>query len=124
MTRDTRLVRRRDIGAYCFIRCDRVQDQLRQLAAEYDLDPNRAQQGTRCLRCNVKLERMSREAAAGRVPLHVWQTQDRFTRCPRCGRIYWPGTHWERMAEMLAAIRRSPSASQEAEIDPRLEAHE
>ncbi len=110
--RDTRLVRRPDVGPHCFIRHDRVQEQLRQLAAAFNLGAARA--GTRCLRCNVALEDLPRDAAAGRVPPHVWRTHQQFARCPSCARIYWPGTHWDRMTEELSAVGHQPSAAEGA----------
>lgn len=112
LTRDTRLVRRPDVGPHCFIRHDRVQEQLRQLAAAFNLGAARA--GTRCLRCNVALEDLPRDAAAGRVPPHVWRTHQQFARCPSCARIYWPGTHWDRMTEELSAVGHQPSAAEGA----------
>ncbi len=103
LTRDTRLVRRPDVGPHAFIQHDRVQDQLRQVTAAFDLRPGRA--GTRCLRCNVALEALPRDAAAGRVPPYVWHTQQQFVRCPACARIYWPGTHWDHMTRELSGLR-------------------
>ncbi len=103
LTRDTRLVRRADVGPHGFIRHDRVPEQLRQVTADFRLGPARA--GTRCLRCNVVLEALPRAAAAGRVPPYVWRTQQQFTRCPACARIYWPGTHWDHMTQQLAGLR-------------------
>jgi hypothetical protein len=41
---------------------------------------------------------------AERVPPYVRQTQSRYSECPECGRIYWAGTHWQRMREVLAGL--------------------
>ena len=106
LTRDTGLVRRRDLGPHLFIRHDHVQDQMQQVAETFGIDLE-AHVGTRCLRCNVPLEALAREAAAGRVPPYVWRTQEDFWRCPSCGRTYWPGTHWNHMAEALKDLRHS-----------------
>lgn len=103
LTRDTELARRPEVGPHGFIRHDRVQHQLRQVAVEFRLGPERA--GTRCMRCNVVVEVLPRAAAAGRVPPHVWRTQQDFKRCPACGRIYWPGTHWDHMTHELSGLR-------------------
>ena len=32
------------------------------------------------------------------------QTQSRYSECPECGRIYWAGTHWQRMREVLLGL--------------------
>ena len=111
LTRDTRLVRRPDVGPHAFIQYDRVQEQLRQVVEAFGLNPAGAQVGVRCPVCNERLEGLPREAAAGRVPPYVWRTQQQFRRCPSCARIYWPGTHWEHMTHQLSAISHQPSAS-------------
>ena len=41
---------------------------------------------------------------AERVPPYVRRTQDRYSECPHCGRIYWAGTHWARMREVLGSL--------------------
>jgi uncharacterized protein with PIN domain len=41
---------------------------------------------------------------AERVPPYVRRTQSRYSECPECGRIYWAGTHWQRMREVLAGL--------------------
>jgi methionyl-tRNA formyltransferase len=102
LTRDTRLLRRRDLPGHLFIRSDRVRDQLRELLVALDL-PVRGG-GRRCLRCNVALEARAREAVRGRVPDFVWASQQVFWGCPRCGRIYWAGTHRQRMDEAIRAL--------------------
>ena len=112
LTRDTGLVRRRDLGRSLFIRHDRVQDQLRQVAEAFGLDLT-AGMGTRCIRCNVPLEALAREAAAGRVPAYVWRTQEIFARCPACARIYWPGTHWDHMRAALRGLAAAPGRTDE-----------
>jgi uncharacterized protein with PIN domain len=41
---------------------------------------------------------------AERVPPYVRRTQSRYSECPACGRIYWAGTHWQRMREVLLGL--------------------
>lgn len=102
LTRDTLLMERRAVRRGCvtavLIRGDRVIDQLRQLRQELGL---RRQAEARCLVCNVRLEPLGRVEAAARVPPYVSQTQRSFRECPRCGRVYWRGTHWGRMDREL-----------------------
>jgi len=40
-------------------------------------------------------------ALTDRLPTHILQTQTALRRCPGCGRIFWPGTHVERMKQLL-----------------------
>jgi uncharacterized protein with PIN domain len=105
LTRDTGLLRRRDLPPHLFIRSDAVRAQLTEVLAALRL-PARPAAEPRCLRCNVLLEPRSRSAVEGRVPDFVWASQERFWACPRCQRLYWPGTHRRRMAETLEDLAR------------------
>ncbi len=59
---------------------------------------------SRCLRCNVPIEVLAREAARGAVPDYVWETQPSFSGCPRCRRVYWRGTHTARSLERIELL--------------------
>lgn len=106
LTRDADMMRRRTIACGAvkaiLLRADGVQDQVRQVLAELALEP--AVVLSRCLDCNTELEPRSKAAVAGRLPPYVRATQERFSECPDCARVYWPGTHWQRIQERVAAL--------------------
>jgi len=80
--------------------------QLREVMRRLGLriDPGRLFK--RCLSCNVPLQEVTPEEVEGEVPDYVFRTQDRFSRCPVCGKVFWPGTHYERMKEILEELQR------------------
>ena len=106
LTRDRDLTKRRVIQTgvvrAILIRDDEVTKQLRQVFAELGLELKEAL--TRCIECNSELESRVPSTVAERVPPYVRQTQSRYSECPVCGRIYWAGTHWQRMREVLAGL--------------------
>ena len=106
LTRDGGLMQRRVVARgslpAVLLRSDRVDDQLRQVVGELELAGDRAL--SRCLECNVELEPRPKAEVSERLPPHVRATQVRFSECPRCGRVYWPGTHWQRMRERMGAL--------------------
>jgi uncharacterized protein with PIN domain len=55
----------------------------------------------RCSLCNEELQPVGKDQVRDRVPPYVFATQSSFACCPRCGRLYWPATHVERMREEL-----------------------
>ena len=103
LTRDTGMLRRRDLPPHLFIRDDRVMEQVRQvmMVCHLALAPTAPR---RCPRCNVTLEPRTKAEAAGRVPEFVWSRHDAFQECPTCGRIYWAGSHRQRMDETIRAL--------------------
>ena len=106
LTRDRDLTRRRVIQTgvvrAILIRDDDVTKQLRQVFAELGLELKEAL--TRCIECNSELESRMPATVAERVPPYVRRTQSRYSECPECGRIYWAGTHWQRMREVLLGL--------------------
>jgi uncharacterized protein with PIN domain len=102
LTRDRELLKCREIARGCYVHAIRVEAQLAEVAERYRL-ARRARPFSLCLRCNLVLERVDKAAVAGRLPQQVRLVQSEFTRCPGCDRVYWPGSHYERM---LAAMRR------------------
>jgi uncharacterized protein with PIN domain len=106
LTRDTDMLQRRVLASGAvraiLIRDDNVADQLRQVVAELGLDTGLAL--SRCLECNQELEARRPVEVATRVPPHVRATQARYSECPSCGRVFWPGSHWRRMREVMAAL--------------------
>jgi hypothetical protein len=106
LTRDRDLTKRRVIQTglvrAILIRDDAVTAQLRQVFSELGLELKEAL--TRCIECNAELEERVPAVVADRVPTYVRRTQSRYSECPACGRVYWAGTHWQRMREVLAGL--------------------
>lgn len=101
LTRDLGLLKRNAVTHGHWVRATAPRQQLAEVLARFDLY-DRVRPFSLCLRCNVPLEPLAREDARGRVPAGVWRTQDRFACCPRCHRVYWRGSHYDRMRAMLA----------------------
>ncbi len=57
----------------------------------------------RCMACGGALAEAAKEAVRGRVPERSFAGQEAFWECGQCRRVFWRGTHWERIAEKLHA---------------------
>ena len=101
LTRDRRLVERRLARNHLLIRSEVVEEQVRQVLEELGIRPDPGRLLGRCLRCNVLTEPIPAEDARAVVPLWVARTKNEYRACPVCGRIYWSGTHAERMKKRL-----------------------
>lgn len=96
LTRDTLIVKRRKArDRSVFIESDSVSDQLRQVVDAYNIPQELFL--TRCIRCNSLLEDVDKPSIKDRVPPYVYATQETFSACLSCGRVYWAGTHREMM---------------------------
>lgn len=51
----------------------------------------------RCTACNGRLVQVRRDEVQDEVPARSLVWADEFYRCDACGKVYWNGTHWQRM---------------------------
>jgi uncharacterized protein with PIN domain len=112
ITRDTQIAKRRVAinGSLRVIitRDDDPRKQLLQVMKELSLDCWHMQ-FTRCLECNRRLKSRNKEEVKDLVPPYVFLTQTQYMQCPSCSRIYWRGTHWQRMKSALEEITAASS---------------
>jgi len=67
--------------------------QFQVVVRAYGLDPL-ANLFSRCIRCNVALEAVPDKAAVReRVHPNVYGRFEQFYHCPRCGTVFWHGSH-------------------------------
>jgi uncharacterized protein with PIN domain len=67
--------------------------QLTEVIRRLGISPRHLNPLSRCSHCNEPLALLDRDQVQGRVPEHVFHYQRRFYECPRCHRVYWPGSH-------------------------------
>jgi uncharacterized protein with PIN domain len=97
LTRDKQLAARME-GAVA-VRSDDLEEQIREVAAVLRLqlvDPL-----SRCSLCNEILDPLPLEEVEGLVPEGVRSRHHEFWRCSSCKRVYWQGSHWDKMIERL-----------------------
>ncbi len=90
------------------IRADGLEDQLIEVFGRLDLRPDATMENARCSECNGELVDVAREDVAEVTPPHVLATAARFRRCAGCRRVYWPGSHGDkilaRMSDVVARL--------------------
>jgi uncharacterized protein with PIN domain len=60
----------------------------------------------RCMACGGRLVPRDKEAVRPRIPPRTALWKDEYYECAGCDRLFWQGTHWERIAPTLAAAAR------------------
>ncbi len=108
LSRDRELLKRRGIVHGCYLHALRPEEQLRAVVKRFGLAAS-ARPFTRCLHCNLPLQAVEKAAVLDHLPPKVAALHERFMTCPGCARIFWKGSHWARMREMLATLL-SPGA--------------
>lgn len=100
VTRDVGILKRSDVTHGYWVRSGDPETQLREVVDALDLRGQFAP-FTRCLVCNTPLESVEKEAVADKLPPRVAGAFDTFKRCPSCDRLYWQGSHYDRMTQIV-----------------------
>ncbi|HSB65588.1 MAG TPA: Mut7-C RNAse domain-containing protein [Anaerolineales bacterium] len=103
LTRDRRLLMRKVIRlGYCIHQTDpRLQavEVLKRFQLQGQVRPFQ-----RCLRCNSPLQVVSKQDILERLEPLTKIYYDEFHFCPSCKQIYWKGSHYGHMLEMIEAM--------------------
>lgn len=106
LTKDTQIMLRRvvisDRLKAILIQSDDVKAQLLQVVRAMKLDQER--KFTLCLECNEPLVPKRKDEVQELVPPYVFKTQSNYYQCPSCQRVYWRGTHWQRMKQEVETL--------------------
>lgn len=102
LTRDQGLLKRRAVThGYC-VRSTAPPRQLAEVVSRFDLR-RLVRPFSRCTVCNGVLEAAARRDVEADVPARSREHFAEFLRCPTCHRIYWRGSHFARLEQILAA---------------------
>jgi uncharacterized protein with PIN domain len=107
LTRDVGLLKRSIVTYGAFVRATRPEEQLREVVRRFGLyDPPALFQ--RCIACNGDTAPVDKAAILHRLAPKTRLYYHTFRQCRSCGKIYWPGSHYARMREVVAgALRRA-----------------
>jgi uncharacterized protein with PIN domain len=79
-----------------------IQEQLAAVFREFRLEPREP----RCMTCGGELIRRDKEALRERIPPRTYRWLDAYFVCSRCDKLYWHGTHWEKIHTGIRAAAR------------------
>ena len=110
LTRDLGLLKRTQVTHGLFVRATEPEEQLLEIVERLHLQ-RLARPFTRCLRCNSALEQVELVAIESELPPRVRERVREVRRCAGCGKLYWAGTHHDRMSELIARVLGPSSPS-------------
>ncbi len=106
LTRDVGLLKRNEVTHDYFVRNIHAEEQLLEIIERFDLR-NEINEFSRCLVCNGLLEDVEKEKVLDKLPPKVKALYEDFKICPNCGRVYWQGTHYEKMKKFVMKFKET-----------------
>ena len=103
LTRDCGLLKRSEVIHGYYVRATEPKSQVVELLRRFDLcsavSPFR-----RCIQCNTLLKSVAKETVLEWLQTETRLYYDNFRICPACHRIYWEGSHYQRMHRFVQLI--------------------
>ncbi len=103
LTRDVGLLKRSLVIYGAFVRATAPVQQLQEIVQRYKLQGAVAS-FQRCIRCNHLTQPVAKEEVAHLLAPKTQRYYDEFRQCLACGQIYWRGSHFQRMQQLVAQV--------------------
>lgn len=100
LTKDIGILKRNEVTHGYYVRNIQPDKQLKEIVSRFDLK-NSAKEFSRCLNCNNFLKKAEEEKVRKLVPEKVKLFHNKFYYCYNCGKIYWKGSHYNRMLQLI-----------------------
>jgi uncharacterized protein with PIN domain len=104
LTRDVGLLMRREIEQGYWVRSPDPRAQLREVCRRFGLFSQFAP-FSRCMDCNGFLCSVAKDEIADLLPPRIRDTKNEFNRCVGCGKVFWRGSHYARMAGWIEELK-------------------
>ncbi len=105
LTRDLGLLKRRAVTRGHWLRAIKPRRQIEEVVSVFELR-RILKPFTRCMSCNGVLRAAPKEAVRRRAPPWAPERYDQFAQCAGCEKIYWPGSHYDRMRALIERLRQ------------------
>ncbi len=100
LTRDREMLKNKKVTHGHCIRSQRPFEQLKEIFKRFELK-NQLLPFSRCIECNCILVDVSKEEISHRLLPGTRLFYHKFKKCTGCNRIYWAGSHYEKMKKLI-----------------------
>jgi len=100
LSKDMELLKRKEVAFGYLVREIQPERQLAEIVRLFGIT-GQFKPLSRCLRCNGLLQPVGKEEIIGQLEPLTQKYYDSFRRCLGCGKIYWPGSHRDKMLLVL-----------------------
>ncbi len=100
----TKIAEKQNVS-FVLIRGNDELEQIIQINEKFKLDKFVIDtNNSRCIACNGKLEAVEKFQVIGKIPEGVLEREKKFWMCDSCKKVYWEGTHFEKLQEFATKL--------------------
>lgn len=105
LTRDLNLLKHSDTRYGYWVRSTDPDEQLHEIFRRFDLASKMAP-FSRCMECNGLLHEVPLQKVRQKIPPKVQEWHKTFYQCERCSRVYWRGSHYQKLQQKVDTFIR------------------
>ena len=103
LTKDRGILKRNEVTHGYWVRSINVEEQAKEVLKRFDLQKE-IKEFSRCIECNELLNPIKKETIIEQLPPKVAKFHNEFFQCTACNKIYWKGTHYQRMLTFIKRL--------------------
>ncbi|MGB9710781.1 MAG: Mut7-C RNAse domain-containing protein [Thermodesulfovibrio sp.] len=107
LTRDIALAKSKLLKKVLLIQSEEIKEQIKEVLLSFCSKLDLLNLKPRCPVCNGETESIKKEEIRGQLPDYVLFSNQEFIICKSCGKIYWKGTHKEKIDEVKKEILKN-----------------
>jgi len=104
LTRDIGLLKQKRVTYGYWVRSKDPLEQIEEVLKRFDLKKC-LKPFTLCLECNGRIRNVPKQKILASLPPKVRKYYDEFYRCWDCGKVYWQGSHYERLSGFIKSLK-------------------
>lgn len=104
LTKDRGILKRNQVTHGYWVRSTKVEEQVKEILDRFDLKKE-IKEFSSCIECNDTLKSIKKETIIKQIPPKVAAAQNEFYKCPSCKKIYWKGSHYQRMLTFIQSTK-------------------
>lgn len=108
LTCDVRLLMRKQVTHGYYVRERLPRRQLVEVVSRFDLWTGQ-HPFTRCMHCNGEIRQVRKEAVEQHIMPRTRTHYEEFWQCQDCRKIYWKGSHYRRMLQLISETKNAPA---------------
>lgn len=110
LTCDRQLLMRKIVTAGYYVRAREPHAQLLEVLSRFNM-ANQQKPFSRCMNCNGNTHTVEKQEVSARLPAETRKYYSKFYQCEDCHKIYWKGSHYLKMQQMISKINSTLSRS-------------
>jgi uncharacterized protein with PIN domain len=103
LTHNRELLKRKTVTHGYWVRSTDPDQQIEEVVARLDL-AEAISPFSRCMLCNAPIKPANKKDVLDQVPARTAAAIDEYCRCTDCGKVYWKGSHYDKMSERVQKL--------------------